>query len=146
MFVTLGSFSPDARTFEQTKPNLRLIDGAALIELIYEHYHQFEPRYQMLFPLKRSYTPALSFPPAIEPRCPALFGRPLLPVAFDPHDFEPVETCSDTFDHHGAINMPHDMAVRLKLPFPAAMNRMPELPWLPPQGPSSSTQLTAGGV
>ncbi len=57
LFVTLGSFSPDARTFEQTKHNLRLIDGAALIELIYEHYHQFEPRYQMLLPLKRSYIP-----------------------------------------------------------------------------------------
>jgi restriction system protein len=57
LFVTLGSFSADARTFEQTKPNLRLIDGPALIELIYEHYHQFEPRYQMLLPLKRSYIP-----------------------------------------------------------------------------------------
>lgn len=57
LFVTLGSYSPDARTFEQTKPNLRLIDGAALIELIYEHYHKFEPRYQMLLPLKRSYIP-----------------------------------------------------------------------------------------
>ena len=57
LFVTLGSFSADARTFEQTKPNLRLIDGSALIELIYEHYHKFEPRYQMLLPLKRSYIP-----------------------------------------------------------------------------------------
>jgi restriction system protein len=57
LFVTLGSFSADARTFEQTKTNLRLIDGPALIELIYEHYHQFEPRYQMLLPLKRSYIP-----------------------------------------------------------------------------------------
>jgi restriction system protein len=57
LFVKLGSFSVDARTFEQTKPNLRLIDGSALIELIDEHYHQFEPRYQMLLPLKRSYIP-----------------------------------------------------------------------------------------
>jgi restriction system protein len=57
LFVTLGSFSADARTFEHTKPNLRLIDGSALIELVYEHYHQFEPRYQMLLPLKRSYIP-----------------------------------------------------------------------------------------
>jgi restriction system protein len=57
LFVTLGSFSAEARTFEQTKPNLRLIDGVALIELIYEHYHQFEPRYQMLLPLRRSYIP-----------------------------------------------------------------------------------------
>lgn len=57
LFVTLGSFSPEARTFEQTKHNLRLIDGPTLIELIYEHYHKFEPRYQMLLPLKRSYIP-----------------------------------------------------------------------------------------
>lgn len=57
LFVTLGSFSPDARTFERTKPNLRLIDGETLIELIYAHYHQFEPRYQMLLPLKQSYIP-----------------------------------------------------------------------------------------
>lgn len=57
LFVTLGSFSPDARTFERTKPNLRFIDGPTLIELIYSHYHQFEPRYQMLLPLKRTYIP-----------------------------------------------------------------------------------------
>jgi restriction system protein len=57
LFVTLGSFSADARSFERTKPNLRLIDGETLIELIYTHYHQFEPRYQMLLPLKQSYIP-----------------------------------------------------------------------------------------
>jgi restriction system protein len=57
LFVTLGVFSGDARTYERTKPNLRLIDGPTLIELIYAHYHQFEPRYQMLLPLKRSYIP-----------------------------------------------------------------------------------------
>jgi restriction system protein len=57
LFVTLGSFSADAKTFERTKPNLRLLDGAALIELIFNHYHQFEPRYQMLLPLKRVYIP-----------------------------------------------------------------------------------------
>jgi restriction system protein len=57
LFVTLGSFSAGARTFERTKPNLRLIDGEALIGLIYAHYDQFEPRYQMLLPLKQSYIP-----------------------------------------------------------------------------------------
>jgi restriction system protein len=57
LFVTLGAFSNDARAFERTKPNLRLIDGPTLIELIYAHYHQFEPRYQMLLPLKQSYIP-----------------------------------------------------------------------------------------
>lgn len=57
LFVTLGTFSNEARTYERTKPNLRLIDGVVLTELIYSHYHQFEPRYQMLLPLKRSYIP-----------------------------------------------------------------------------------------
>ncbi|MFM2099605.1 MAG: hypothetical protein RLZZ366_1144, partial [Pseudomonadota bacterium] len=58
LFVTLGSFSADARTFERTKPNLRLIDGPALIELIYTHYPKFEPRFQILLPLKQSYRPS----------------------------------------------------------------------------------------
>ena len=44
LFVTLGAFSAEARTYERSKPNLRLIDGTTLIELIYAHYHQFEPR------------------------------------------------------------------------------------------------------
>lgn len=57
LFVTLGGFSNEARTFERTKPNLRLIDGAALIEIIFNHYHQFDPRYQMLLPLRRVYIP-----------------------------------------------------------------------------------------
>lgn len=57
LFVTLGTFSNDARTFERTKPNLRLIDGSELVDLIYAHYGQFEPRYQMLLPLKRTYIP-----------------------------------------------------------------------------------------
>ena len=57
LFVTLGSFTADARTYERGKPNLRLIDGPTLIELIYSHYHEFDPRYQMLLPLKRTYIP-----------------------------------------------------------------------------------------
>ncbi|MEQ1710115.1 MAG: restriction endonuclease [Hyphomicrobium sp.] len=57
LFVTLGNYSSDARTFERTKPNLRLVDGEGLIRLIFAHYHQFEPRYQMLLPLKRMYVP-----------------------------------------------------------------------------------------
>lgn len=57
LFVTLGRFSPDARNFERSKPNLRLVDGEALIGLIYNHYHRFDPRYQRLIPLKRIYVP-----------------------------------------------------------------------------------------
>lgn len=57
LFVTLGGYSADARTFERAKPNLRLIDGATLIDLIFAHYEKFEPRYQILVPLKRAYLP-----------------------------------------------------------------------------------------
>jgi restriction system protein len=56
LFVTLGSFSPDARVYEQSKPNLRLIDGRTLVELIYAHYEQFAPKYRALLPLKRTYS------------------------------------------------------------------------------------------
>ncbi|PKR54050.1 restriction endonuclease [Thalassospira marina] len=60
LFVTLGTYTSDARTFERGKPNLRLIDGPGLVDLIYNHYERFEPRYQMLLPLKRTYIPGPS--------------------------------------------------------------------------------------
>ncbi len=67
LFVTLGTYTADARTFERGKPNLRLIDGPTLIEMIYNHYDRFEPRYQMLLPLKQAYIPG-SIVPAAEER------------------------------------------------------------------------------
>lgn len=57
LFVTLGGYSNEARVFERGKPNLRLIDGAALIGLIYNHYDRFEPSWQRLLPLRRVYIP-----------------------------------------------------------------------------------------
>ena len=59
LFVTLGGYSRDARQYERTKPNLRLIDGEQLVELIFDNYPKFEPRYQALLPLKRIYVPSL---------------------------------------------------------------------------------------
>lgn len=59
LFVTLGGYSRDARQYERTKPNLRLIDGEQLVELIFDNYPTFEPRYQALLPLKRIYVPSL---------------------------------------------------------------------------------------
>jgi restriction system protein len=59
LFVTLGSFSAGARTFEQGKSNLRLVDGKELVELIFTHYDRFSPRYRALLPLKRTYSPGL---------------------------------------------------------------------------------------
>jgi hypothetical protein len=39
------------------KSNLRLVDGAELVDLIFHHYDQFDPRYKGVLPLKRVYVP-----------------------------------------------------------------------------------------
>jgi restriction system protein len=59
LFVTLGAYTPDAKRFERAKRNLRLIDGNALVELIFSHYSHFQPKYQVLLPLKRIYIPGV---------------------------------------------------------------------------------------
>jgi restriction system protein len=58
LFVALGDYTSQARVFERSKPNLRLIDGSALVDLIFNHYDRFDPAYQTLLPLKRTYVPA----------------------------------------------------------------------------------------
>jgi restriction system protein len=57
LFVTLGTFSPASRSFEQGKSNLRLIDGDELVQLIFDHYEQFDSRHKGLLPLRRVYVP-----------------------------------------------------------------------------------------
>lgn len=57
LFVTLGTFTAQARHFERGKSNLRLIDGEALVDLIFEHYERLDSRYKGLIPLKRVYIP-----------------------------------------------------------------------------------------
>ena len=59
LFVTLGSYTRDAQAYERSKSNLRLIDGEQLVELIFQNYEKFDPRYQSLIPLKRIYVPSL---------------------------------------------------------------------------------------
>lgn len=57
LFITLSTFSPASRTFEQSKANLRLIDGDELVELIFEHYEQFDSQHKGMLPLRRVYVP-----------------------------------------------------------------------------------------
>ena len=57
LLVTLGSLSRQAIDFAFSKGNLRLIDGDELVELIFAHYEQLDPRYQGMIPLKRVYVP-----------------------------------------------------------------------------------------
>jgi len=57
LLVILGTFTAQARNFERSKSNLRLIDGEELVKLILQHYEQFDSRYKGLFPLKQVYVP-----------------------------------------------------------------------------------------
>ena len=57
LFITLGDYTSDAVRIERGKSNLRLIGGADLVQLIFNNYDSFEPRFKTLLPLKRSYTP-----------------------------------------------------------------------------------------
>jgi restriction system protein len=57
LFFTLGTFTNQAITFARNKSNLRLIDGDELVDLILQHYEQFDSRYKGLLPLKHVYIP-----------------------------------------------------------------------------------------
>ncbi len=57
LFVTLGTFTTEARRFERNQGRLRLIDGEEVISLILEHYEQLDSRYRGLISLKRVYVP-----------------------------------------------------------------------------------------
>lgn len=57
LIVTLGGFTPPARSFAKNKSALRLIDGEELVDLVLAHYEQFDSRYKGLLPLKRVYIP-----------------------------------------------------------------------------------------
>ena len=59
LFFTLGTYSPQCRNFEQSKANLRLIDGGEFVDLIFQHYEQFDSRYKSILPLRRIYVPEL---------------------------------------------------------------------------------------
>ncbi len=49
--------SNQAKNFAKSKSNLRLIDRDGLVDLVSQHYDQFDSRYKGLIPLKRVYVP-----------------------------------------------------------------------------------------
>jgi restriction system protein len=57
LFITLGTFSPASRNYEQSKSNLRLVDGDELVQLIFQYYESFDSRHKGLLPLRRVYVP-----------------------------------------------------------------------------------------
>ena len=59
VFITLGAFSSHARDQEKNRPNLRLIDGEELVDLVLQHYEQFDAKHKGVLPLRRVYVPEL---------------------------------------------------------------------------------------
>jgi len=57
LLVTLGSFTAQAKNFAFSRGNFRLIDGAELVDLVFDHYDDLDPRYKGVIPLKRVYVP-----------------------------------------------------------------------------------------
>jgi len=57
MLVTLGTFTSQAQGTARNKSNLRLIDGDELVNLVLQHYEQFDSKYKGMMPLKRIYVP-----------------------------------------------------------------------------------------
>lgn len=67
LVVCLSTFTPPARHFAKGRSNIRLIDGPELVELVLQHYEQFDSSYKGLVPLKKAYIPE---PPAGESQQP----------------------------------------------------------------------------
>lgn len=59
LFVTLGSYTRQARMRERNTPRLRLLDGEEFVQLVLQHYAQLSPRYRTMIPLKQIYVPDL---------------------------------------------------------------------------------------
>ena len=57
LFVTLSSYTKNARKYLDSTPIIRGIDGTALAELVLKYYGQMSERYQKLIPLKMVYIP-----------------------------------------------------------------------------------------
>ena len=57
MYVTLGTFTNQAKTFARNKNNLRAIDGEELVSLIFKFYEKFDSKYKALLPLRMVYVP-----------------------------------------------------------------------------------------
>jgi restriction system protein len=64
LFISLGSFTRQARELASTRPKLRLIEGTQFVELLMEHYNQLSPSYRSLIPLKQIYVPDLGNTPS----------------------------------------------------------------------------------
>jgi restriction system protein len=57
IFVTLGDYSPDAKEFLDSKPNIKALTGYEFVRLILRYYDDMPNDFQVKIPLKRVYIP-----------------------------------------------------------------------------------------
>jgi restriction system protein len=55
LFVTLGGYTPEAKNFGRNRQDVRLVSGTELVDLVFEHYDEFDPEWKRLLPLRRVY-------------------------------------------------------------------------------------------
>lgn len=55
LFITLGSYSQDAKHLERSRQKLRLLNGSDVVDLIVTHYESLDPEWKRLLPLRRVY-------------------------------------------------------------------------------------------
>ncbi len=55
MFITLGNYSSDAIRMERIRHDLRLVNGAQLVDLVLEHYESLDPEWKQLLPIRQVY-------------------------------------------------------------------------------------------
>ena len=57
ILVTLGTFTSAAQNNAKGMNKIRLINGAALTDLVLQHYDALDPKYKSIVPLKKVYAP-----------------------------------------------------------------------------------------
>ncbi len=57
LFVTLGRFAQGAQQFALGKGNLRLMDGDELLDMVFAHYEDLDPRHKTVIPLRPTLIP-----------------------------------------------------------------------------------------
>ncbi|MDP2738266.1 MAG: restriction endonuclease [Pseudorhodobacter sp.] len=60
LFINLDSFARGAYELERNRPKLRLVNGAAFVEIFLKNYEKLSPKYRSMIPLKQIYVPDLA--------------------------------------------------------------------------------------
>ncbi len=60
LFITLSIYNDKVYRFAESQPNLRLIDGYELVDLILEHYDELDTKYKNTIPLDKVFLPSVA--------------------------------------------------------------------------------------